>query len=96
MMFITPLKMPADPRPATARPMINAIEFGAVPQIIDCGVLVFEEEVKEILDLLRPRKAQSLQATTILASRRCISGRISAEMRNWLSNTNLRTTVSTN
>ena len=93
-MLMTPLKMPADPRPATALPMINAIEFGAVPQMIDYGVLVLEKEVMEVLDLLRPRKAQSLQAATILASRRCISGRISAEMRNWLSNTNLRTTVS--
>ena len=28
-----PEKIPADPTPATARPMIRAIEFGAAPQI---------------------------------------------------------------
>jgi len=30
-----PEKIPADPMPATARPMIRAIEFGARPQIKD-------------------------------------------------------------
>jgi len=29
---MAPEKMPADPRPATARPMMRAVEFGAAPQ----------------------------------------------------------------
>ena len=32
-MMSAPEKIPADPRPAIARPMIKAIEFGAAPQI---------------------------------------------------------------
>jgi hypothetical protein len=32
---IPPLKMPENPRPATARPMMKAVEFGAAPQIAD-------------------------------------------------------------
>jgi hypothetical protein len=28
-----PAKMPAEPTPAIARPMINAVEFGAAPQM---------------------------------------------------------------
>jgi hypothetical protein len=33
MMRIAPLKMPAAPTPATARPMMRAVELGATPQI---------------------------------------------------------------
>lgn len=33
--MIAPLKMPAEPIPATARPMIKAVEFGAAAQTID-------------------------------------------------------------
>lgn len=29
---IAPEKMPAEPNPATARPMMNAVELGAAPQ----------------------------------------------------------------
>jgi hypothetical protein len=32
MMRIAPVNIPADPKPATARPMIRAVEVGAVPQ----------------------------------------------------------------
>jgi hypothetical protein len=35
MMLITPEKMPADPSPAIALPMINAFEVGATPQTVD-------------------------------------------------------------
>jgi len=34
-MTIAPEKMPADPNPATARPMIKAVLFGAAPQIAE-------------------------------------------------------------
>ena len=30
-MTLEPENMPADPRPAIARPMMNAVEFGAAP-----------------------------------------------------------------
>lgn len=33
MIKIAPLKIPAAPRPATARPMMRVIEFGATPDI---------------------------------------------------------------
>jgi hypothetical protein len=33
MMRIAPEKIPAAPIPATARPMMRAVEFGATPQI---------------------------------------------------------------
>jgi hypothetical protein len=36
MMFIQPLNIPADPRPAMALPTIKALEFGAEPQTVDC------------------------------------------------------------
>ena len=32
MIIIPPEKMPADPRPAMARPMMKAVEVGAAPQ----------------------------------------------------------------
>lgn len=35
MMIIAPEKIPADPRPAMARPMMKTIELGAAPQIAD-------------------------------------------------------------
>jgi hypothetical protein len=35
MIIMPPEKMPADPRPAIARPTINAVEFGAAPQRAD-------------------------------------------------------------
>ncbi len=33
MMMKLPAKIPADPTPAMARPTINAVEFGEVPQM---------------------------------------------------------------
>lgn len=33
MIIKAPEKIPADPIPAMARPMINAVEFGAAPQM---------------------------------------------------------------
>jgi len=30
-----PEKIPAEPRPAMARPTMNAVEFGAAPHIVD-------------------------------------------------------------
>jgi hypothetical protein len=33
MIKIAPEKIPAAPTPATARPMMSAVEFGATPQI---------------------------------------------------------------
>jgi hypothetical protein len=33
MIMKLPAKMPAEPTPAIARPMINAVEFGAAPQM---------------------------------------------------------------
>lgn len=35
IMMKLPAKIPADPTPAMARPMIKAVEFGAAPQIAD-------------------------------------------------------------
>jgi hypothetical protein len=35
MIIMPPEKIPADPRPAIARPMMNAVEFGAAPQRVD-------------------------------------------------------------
>ena len=33
MMRIAPLKIPAEPMPAIARPMMSAVELGATPQM---------------------------------------------------------------
>jgi hypothetical protein len=41
-MIITPLKMPAEPSPAIARPTMKALELGAAPQTVDCEMLVRE------------------------------------------------------
>jgi len=35
MMTVAPFCIPADPTPAMARPTINALEFGAAPQIAE-------------------------------------------------------------
>lgn len=35
MIIRAPEKMPAEPMPATARPIIRAVEFGAAPQIAE-------------------------------------------------------------
>lgn len=35
MIIMPPAKMPADPRPAMARPIMKAVELGAAPQRAD-------------------------------------------------------------
>jgi len=39
MMITHPLKMPAAPRPAIARPTMKAFELGAAPQTVDFGTI---------------------------------------------------------
>lgn len=35
MMMVTPENMPAPPRPAMARPMMNTVELGAAPHMTE-------------------------------------------------------------
>ena len=46
MIIIPPEKMPADPKPAMARPIMKAIELGAAPQTADPASKIRIESTK--------------------------------------------------
>lgn len=50
MITMTPENMPADPRPAIARPIINAIEFGAAPHIAEPASKMKRQMKKVLID----------------------------------------------
>lgn len=46
MIIMAPVKMPAEPIPAIARPTINAVEVGAAPQITEPTSNTIMQEIK--------------------------------------------------
>lgn len=46
MIIMDPVKIPAEPIPAIARPMMNAVEVGAAPQITEPTSNTIMQEIK--------------------------------------------------
>jgi len=70
-MLMTPAKIPADPRPATALPIMKALELGAEAHTVDYKILVESPVSSDGIDIPQPRRHRWPRAKPISANKMC-------------------------